>query len=221
MHNATENRITVARLKLYYPVDEITTNLYTTGKEWMTTDKKEYVGLFHLYTTGEAYTQPTWNPKSSLQLIPYQEITPENQKNIVYQELTNDAYAGTYVSLKSIPVQIRKQDILNGFISRYFLKKHNESDIIETNQLQYRQWQSNVIDSKLYSATSLTWFISGNINDERLNGYLIEGVATKNKKEIQRAALSLPQLSSYLTNLTEYYTDNVFNIPTDINGLDS
>jgi hypothetical protein len=87
--------------------------------------------------------------------------------------------------------------------------------------LQYRQWQSNVIDSKLYSATSLTWFISGNINDERLNGYLIEGVATKNKKEIQRAALSLPQLGSYLTNLTEYYTDNVFNIPTDINGLDS
>ena len=110
---------------------------------------------------------------------------------------------------------------MNGFISRYFLKKHNESAIIETNQLQYRQWQSNVIDSKLYSATSLTWFISGNINDERLNGYLIEGVATKNKKEIQRAALSLPQLSSYLTNLTEYYTDNVFNIPTDINGLDS
>ena len=57
----------MARLKLYYPVDEITTNLYTTGKEWMTTDKKEYVGLFHLYTTGEAYTQPMWNPKSSLQ----------------------------------------------------------------------------------------------------------------------------------------------------------
>ena len=80
---------------------------------------------------------------------------------------------------------------------------------------------SSFIDSKLYSATSLTWFISGNINDKRLNGYLIEGVATKNKKEIQRAALSLPQLSSYLTNLTEYYTDNVFNIPTDINGLDS
>jgi hypothetical protein len=211
----------MARLKLYYPVDEITTNLYTTGKEWMTTDNKEYIGLYHLYTTGEAYTQPNWNPRSSLQLIPYQEVTTENRKNIVYQELTNDVNAGTYVSLKSTPVQIRKQDIINGFISRYFLKKHNESTIIETNQLQYRQWQSNIMDSKLYSATSLTWFISGNINDERINGYLVEGVATKNKKEIQRAALSLPEIIGRLNNLTEYYVDNIFNVAKDINGLES
>lgn len=211
----------MARLKLYYPVDEITTNLYTTGKEWMTTDNKEYIGLYHLYTTGEAYTQPNWNPRSSLQLIPYQEVTTENRKNIVYQELTNDINAGTYVSLKSTPVQIRKQDIINGFISRYFLKKHNESAIIETNQLQFKQWQSNVMDSKLYSATSLTWFISGNINDERINGYLVEGVITKNKKEVQRASTFLPEIVSHLTNLTEYYTDSIFNIPVDINGLDS
>ena len=211
----------MARLKLYYPVDEITTNLYTTGKEWMTTDNKEYIGLYHLYTTGEAYTQPNWNPRSSLQLIPYQEVTTENRKNIVYQELTNDINAGTYVSLKSTPVQIRKQDIINGFISRYFLKKHNESAIIETNQLQFKQWQSNVMDSKLYSATSLTWFISGNINDERINGYLVEGVITKNKKEVQRASTFLPEIASHLTNLTEYYTDSIFNIPADINGLDS
>jgi len=221
MYNATENRIKMSRLKLYYPVDEITTNLYTTGLEWMTTDNKEYIGSYHLYTTGEAYTQPNWNPKASLQLIPYQEVTPEDRKNIVYQQLTNNAYTGTYVSPKSIPVQIRKQDIINGSISRYFLKKHNESAIIETNQLQYNQWQSNVMDSKIYSATSLTWFITGNINDEQQNGYLVEGVITKNKKEIQRATTFLPEIVSHLTNLTEYYTDNIFNIATDINGLDS
>jgi len=211
----------MSRLKLYYPVDEITTNLYTTGLEWMTTDNKEYIGSYHLYTTGEAYTQPNWNPKTSLQLIPYQEVTVENHKNIVYRQLTNDAYTGTYVSPKSIPVQIRKQDIINGSISRYFLKKHNESAIIETNQLQYNQWQSNVMDSKIYSATSLTWFITGNINDEQRNGYLVEGVITKNKKEVQRAATFLPEIVGHLTNLTEYYTDNIFNIATDINGLDS
>ena len=34
----------MARLKLYYPVDEITPNLYTSGQQWMTTDNKEYVG---------------------------------------------------------------------------------------------------------------------------------------------------------------------------------
>jgi hypothetical protein len=211
----------MARLKLYYPTDEITSNLYTTGKEWMTINNIEYVGSYHLYTTGEAYTQPEWNPRSSIQLIPYQETTPENVKNIVYQKLTNNAYNETYVMPSSIPVQVNKQDILNGFISRFFLKKHNESIIIETNHLQYQQWQSNIMDSKLYSATSLTWFISGNINDERINGYLVEGVATKNKKEIRLASLSLPEILNHLTNLTEYYVDNVFTIATDINGLES
>ena len=211
----------MARLKLYYPVDEVTINLYTNGKQWMTVDNKEYVGSYHTYTTGEAYTQATWNPKLSVQLIPYQETTTENAKNIVYQTLTNNAYSETFITPRSIPVQVNKQDILNGFISRYFLKKHNESTIIETNQLQYRQWQSNIMDSKLYSATSLTWFISGNIDDERINGYLVEGVATKNKKEIQRAALSLPEIIGRLNNLTEYYVDNIFNVAKDINGLES
>lgn len=211
----------MARLKLYYPVDEITTNLYTTGQQLMTVDNKEYIGLYHMYTTGEVYTQPTWDPKLSVQLIPYREISSDNKKNIVYQQLTNDIFSEKYITPKSITIQINKQDISNGFISRYFLKKHNETTIIEINELQYRQWQSNVIDSKLYLGTSLTWFISGNINDERINGYMFEGVATKNKKEIRRAALSLPEIASHLTNLTEYYVDNVFYIASDINGLDS
>ena len=211
----------MARLKLYYPVDEITTNLYTKGQEWMTLDKKEYIGLYHTYTTGETYTQPTWNPKSSIQLIPYYELSPDNEKNITYQQLTNFQYDGKYVTPKSTAVQIKKQDILNGSIQRFFLKKHNDFNVIETNQLQYQQWQNNIIDTKLYSAVQLSWFITGNIDDEVVNGYLKEGVATKNKKQIAIASTRMPAIVSHLTNLTEYYIDNEFFIPIDINGLDS
>jgi hypothetical protein len=211
----------MARLKLYYPVDELTTNLYTTGQEWMTLDKKEYVGLYHTYTTGETYTQPNWNPKSSVQLIPYYELSVDNEKNITYQQLTNFQYDGKFVTPKSITPQIKKQDILNGSIQRFFLKKHNEFNIIETNQLQYQQWQNNIIDTKLYAAIQINWFISGNIDDEVINGYLNEGVVTKNKKQIAIASRQMPAIVSHLTNLSEYYIDGKFFIPTDINGLES
>jgi len=211
----------MARLKLYYPVDEITTNLYTKGQEWMTLDKKEYIGLYHTYTTGETYTQPTWKPGSSVQLIPYYELSQNNEKNITYQQLTNSQYDNKYVTPNNITPKIKKQDIINGSIQRFFLKKHNDFNIIETNQLQYQQWQNGVIDTKLYAGTRINWFISGNIDDEIVNGSLQEGVVTKNKKQIAIGSKQLPTLFSYLTNLTEYYVDNVFFIPTDINGLDS
>ena len=211
----------MARFKLYYPIDEITTNLYTPGMQLMTTDNKEYIGLYHTYTTGEIYTEPIWNPKKSVQLIPYREINDETQTNIAYRTLKNQFTKKTYKTPTSIPLRITKQDILNGSLTRYFLKKHNESTILEVNRVQYRQWQNDVIDSKLYSAVSLTWFISGNINDEYQNGIKVEGVITKNKKELQRVSLSMPELTSYLIDLTQYYTDNTFTIPTDINGLDS
>jgi hypothetical protein len=211
----------MARLKLYYPVDEITTNLYTSGQEWMTLDKKEYVGLYHTYTTGETYTQPIWKPRSSVQLIPYYEISPDNNKNIMYQQLTDFQYDGKYVSPKSISPQIKKQDILNGNIQRFFFKKHNEFNIIETNRLQYQQWQNGIIDTKLYTAIQINWYITGNIDDEIVNGYVKEGVASKNKKQIALASKQLPLITSHLTNLTEFYIDATFTIPADINGLDS
>lgn len=211
----------MSRFKLYYPSDEITTNLYTSGGEWMTLDQQEYVGLYHTYTTGETYTQATWNPKSSVQLIPYEQQTLDDSKNKIYKTLKNDQVRQQFKTPKVIPLFIKKQDILNGYVVRYFIKKHSESDILEINELQFRQWQSNVMDSKLYSAVSLTWSISGNINDEKRNGYFVEGVATKNQKEITRASKVIPELVSYLTNLTDYYIDNTFYIPADINGLDS
>jgi hypothetical protein len=41
------------------------------------------------------------------------------------------------------------------------------------------------------------------------------------KKQIAIASTRMPAIVSYLTNLTEYYIDGEFFIPTDINGLDS
>ena len=210
----------MGRIKLYYPLDEITSNLYTSGKQWMTTDDVEYIGLYHTYTTGEVYTEASWDSKLSKQLIVYKEKLPETEKNVVYQKLMSSLNL-KFLTPKSIPIQLRKTDIYAGSIRRYFIKKYNEQSIIEIDSLQYEQWQNNIIDTKMYNAVNLIWYINGNINDVYINGVLVEGVSTKNKKQVILAAAKMPELQLFLTNYTEYYSDNTFIIPADINGLDS
>ena len=39
------------RNKVYYLNDEITTNLYTTGSEWMLETNTNYIGQYHSYIT--------------------------------------------------------------------------------------------------------------------------------------------------------------------------
>lgn len=210
----------MARIKLYYPVDEITPNLYTSGQQWMTTDNKEYIGLYHSYTTGEIYTGAVWDLKTSVALIPYKEQNDQVKKNATYQNLKSELKL-KYSSPVSIPIQIKKDNLYAGNIQRYFIKKYNETPVIEIDRYQYDLWQANVIDSKLYNVTQLTWHITGNISDTLINGVFIEGVTTKNKKQVALASVRLPELQTTLTNYIEYYSDGTFIIPADINGLDS
>ena len=73
----------------------------------------------------------------------------------------------------------------------------------------------------MYTAVSLTWYITGEIADITKNGIVIKGVQSKNRESIVIASETIPQLISHLTNLTELYVDSTFYIPTDINSLDS
>ena len=43
------------RQKAYYTKNEIETNLYTTGKQFMLTDRTEYIGLYHRYIVTHLY----------------------------------------------------------------------------------------------------------------------------------------------------------------------
>ena len=208
----------MARIKLYYPVDEITNNLYTTGQEFMTLDNVEYIGAFHKYITGEVYTQETWNPKLSKKLIPYKQQVTE--VNTIYKKLKPDIRL-KYSAPRAVVVQPNKTDITAGFISRYFIKQQNDNTIIEIDKLQYDNWSNNVIDRKMHQAVQITWYIAGTISDSYDGTVFVPGVISKNQQQIAIASQTISNLSSYLTNLTEFYTDNDYSTPIDINGLDS
>lgn len=200
------------RQKAYYTKDEIITNLYTTGSEWMTESEVEYRGLYHTYITGETYTQGTWNPKTSVKLLPFEQTEP-NAK--LYKQLTNLQFK--YNTVRPHIPQITQQDRETGFVARYFIKKINENNITEIDKTQYQDWLNNKIDRNLYSATEIFWRITGNRNNEYQNTVLQLGVIETNTRSIQIAQQTLPGITLKLTNPLEYYSDVDISVPADIN----
>ena len=59
----------MSRLKVYYPLNEITNNLNTTGSQWMLESLEEYKGLYHTYTTGEIYSGGKYDKNISKKLV--------------------------------------------------------------------------------------------------------------------------------------------------------
>ena len=204
------------RLRLHYTPNQITKNLYTTGSQWMLETETEYIGPYHTYTTGEVYTQPEWSPQTSKQLFPITKIDPTTKQ---YKTLKTIQTAFKS-PIKSFPT-ITESDRKAGYITRYFLKKYNQLELIEIDSIQYTAWQTNTIDRNLYIAVELKWQITGPLTTQNKNGALILSVAAQNIQTIQLAQEKMPELSILLSNPIQYYSDTDFVVPKDINGLDS
>jgi hypothetical protein len=203
----------MGRLKIYYSVDEITNNLYTTGSELMSELGSNYIGLYHIYnSTGETYSGATWNPITSIKLIPYSKPDPMlNAYKTLKQPKTS------FKNIQTYKLTITEQNRFDGVVTRFFLKKVNEDLFIEVSEQTWTEWQSNKIDRNLYGGVQLDWYISGPIDDTRHNGVLKPGVISRNKKQIAAAEFTLPGISKKLTNPLEFYTDTDFVVPSDIN----
>ena len=207
------------RKKIYYTADETTNDLFTTGRQWMTTDEKEYVGGYHRYLTGEIFTESKWNPKLSKPLIPYLEKNTDPNARL-YKKLKPKVKT-KYRTPKSFTPSINNNNINTGIVTRYFYKKYDSENIFETDQKTYNQIQTNIADNKLYSIVTMNWKISGNKEDEFRNGAIIPGVISTNTKQVKVAEKTISGISKILSNPLQYYTDTIFTPVTDINGLDS
>jgi len=182
----------------------------------MTADYEEYVGLYHKYTTGEVYTQPKWNKNKSVRLYTYKELS-ESVKT--YNRVTDVELQ--YNSFETHNVVVTKKDIDAGFITRYIIKKNNEIKFYEIDDKTFTDYGKKKIDPTIYSATQLQWHIVGDIEDMIQGNMTIQGVRSKNLQAVKNAESTMPNLSMYLNNPLQYYTDTDFIAPVDINGLDS
>jgi hypothetical protein len=204
----------MGRFKTYYPTSEITPDLYTSGKQWMTTNNVEYIGAYHKYLTGEVYTKARWQPDVSTVLIPYIDQTIPN-KNMPYLKLKPE-FQLARTSPTAHTVNVTVTDYARGILQRFFIKKRNDNSIIEINKQQFDAWKSDQIDKKLYIAIEIAWYIAGPANDV-ITGIAVPGVATRNQKQIQLAANTIPEIATYLTNPLQFYADTEYTVPKDIN----
>lgn len=201
------------RFKSYYMPDEITTNLYTAGKQFQLADGTEYLGLYHLYITNEVYTGATWDSKTSKRLFAYVE---RDSNTSLYKKLKEKLRVKFIKPFPHKPF-ISKQNVDAGYIDRYFIRKLNESIVLEIDESQYNLWNSKKIDTNVYFATSISWFISGPIEDEVKVNSVKQGVRSKNLKQIQVLKQNIPEIENIITSPLQYYTDANFVVPKDIN----
>ena len=201
------------RLKITYSPDEITNNLYTFGQEFMTDDLVEYIGLYHTYSTGEIFTEPSWNSKKSTQLIEYEDTkTTKFQYNQLKLINTSFISPTQYQAENSITVPNQEQ------IQRYFVQQKNDlNNIIEIDSAQYDLVINKRIDSNIYSSIRLTWYITGPMYDIVTNNTTQLGVISKNRQSVINVERQMPGIATKLSNLLEFYTDSDFVVPRDIN----
>jgi len=201
------------RKKEYYNKEEIVENQYTTGKEYMTKNRVEYIGLYHKYVTGEVYTLATFNANKSISLMPYQEEsldiklyktnkpkikTKYNTPNIFYPSITTD-------------------DINKKRLIRYILKNVSTNQIFETDQQTVQHYQKKKIDNNLYQLEIINWKIAGPLNTTTTNGITEIGVIEQNIETIRNKSKKMSGLLQYFKSYSEFYTDTIYEVPENIN----
>ena len=209
----------MSRQKTYYTADETTNNLFTKGKQWMTTDNVEYKGAYHRYLTGEIYTQSKWNSKTSKKLIPYISPSNINKDTVIYRKLKSKIKT-KFKSFQPGTATITIENIAAGILNRYFVKKYDNEKIFEIDKATYDSLSNNLIDNKLYTKQQIKWYITGPKQDQFTAGATTKGVVTKNIEQINLAKVKLTGITKLLSDPLQYYTDSDFIAPTDINGLD-
>jgi hypothetical protein len=178
------------RPKIYYPQDQITVGLKTSGKEWMLRNGTEFKGYYHTYKDGMIMTGFSYNEFTSEYLSPYQP-----QSSFKYDTLTQTNVKNYIIPQQYYP-QPSKVDYDQGYVTRYFIRKSNNVDakIIE---IDVKQWNliGSRIDPFLYLKTSLPWKLTGNESD----------VEQTNFKVVRKYNEELPGLQKYLRNYLELY----------------
>ena len=200
---------------MYYPLSQITSNLYTNGKEFAYQNNKQpYTGYYWKTSTGKFFTGKTPQDLPLEELIIY---SPENNVEVsvtisgdssYYNQFDSNTFE--YLNLVSPPTPPlpptysptipTQQDYQIGEYRRYFCKKTNEIVYLEINKDTYDKLvgKDSKILYQLYQPFNLPWQLTGDKSQVFITNKNITELTSKQQK--------LPMLSEYLRNdFTKYY----------------
>ena len=196
---------------MYYPLSQITPNLYANGGEFQIKSTGEsYAGYYFKTSTGQYFTGRNQNDNPVIEIVPTTTSVTVNNTQIVLPEVTT-LRSPIYNSIKPISTnQVLKpiynpnvptqQDYQIGEYRRYFCKKTNEIIYIEIDKNTFDKLaiQSPDIYWQYYFPFFLPWNLTGVKDQVATINHNIVLLTMKN--------LSLPQFDAYLKfDFTKYY----------------
>lgn len=202
------------RKKIYYPSSTIRPNLFTKGGELMTEDNEEYIGFYHVYDSGEIFSESDWDEEKSKKLLLIDNKLVKIKDISIKKVLKNLEYTkGINVSKFIHPVEYNliptQEDYDNGYIIRYFIGKVNDVNypLMEVDKEVFESiGDEKGIDNLLFKGVKLEWSLTGPLNDEYDSDGNIKksGVYDTNLRLINHYNKEIPNLNKYLTNPIEY-----------------
>jgi hypothetical protein len=190
---------------MYYPKNQIETNLYSNGKLLVKSTSLPYTGFYFSTYDGKYFSGAEPNKGDNITLIvrnprlpgsneendsPLPSITPDLRfqigQNLGYSNITNKNPKDIpYYPVFQYPT-LSPTEIANGEFKRYIVKKANENIYYEVSERNF----NDSITSSLYFPLLLPWVIKGDV----------ETVQTQNIKQVVliERNLKIRGLSAYL-----------------------
>ena len=175
---------------------------YTNGKEYIyyTLDSNqpiEYFGFYYTLKSGQVYmgADHTASPRIRLYNPPKSSF---EEKNKMYYSLTQESF-DRYSYPKYYYPEPTKEQYNTGVITRTFVQKRNELDIIIEVDPESPQMYNNSnlpgINSYLWKLGSIQWTISGNIKQVR----------KANQRILEKSNQNIYGILNYLGDLDEFH----------------
>lgn len=108
------------------------------------------------------------------------------------------------------------KDYKKGRLLRYFVKDVPTGKVAELDKESYNvQVKENLPYRKFFT---IDWHVTGEAEDSVVNGYIAEGVKTKNQRALEAAERQFPGIGNVLTDPTEYNNKEIADSVVDRSG---
>lgn len=184
----------------YYPSFATKNNQITKGADFLL-EGEPYSGAFYYDYKGNAYTGVDPYHGSNLLLEP---IKKYNKNKFLANNRSLESFASAlsnvspkiFFNSESLePTTYYPQpidsDYQKGYITRYFIKKINQSGyVVEISPAEYVAFTNGEVryDVSFYQVTSILWKITGPLNTQRLSQYDIRAGIIDTNKRLTEAA---------------------------------
>jgi hypothetical protein len=94
-----------------------------------------------------------------------------------------------------------------GSYKRFFVQSAVTGEVFEIGPVTHRELvrKSDKYHWPSYTIVELEWKVAGDVADKEINGYLVEGVESLNRRAVEEASKVIPEIQNLLIDYLEYH----------------